>query len=60
MIPRFNVTVVELLNYIRDDDEFDRYLAPQTRSNRHQDKEIEAVDKNEIFYFFESVFAVYR
>ena len=24
VVPRFNVTVVELLNYIRDDDEFDR------------------------------------
>lgn len=54
VVPRFNVTVVELLNYIRDDDEFDRYLAPQTRSNRHQEKEIEAIDKNEIFYFFEN------
>lgn len=26
VVPRFNVTVVELLNYIRDDDEFDRYM----------------------------------
>lgn len=53
VIPRFNVTVVELLNYIRDDDEFDRYMAPQTISNRQAEKDIEAVDKNEIFYFFE-------
>lgn len=54
VVPRFNVTVVELLNYIRDDDEFDRYMAPQTISNRHRDKEIEAIDRNEIFYFFEN------
>lgn len=54
VIPRFDVTVVELLNYIREDDEFDRYLAPQTKSNKHQDKEIESIDKNEIFYFFEN------
>ena len=54
VIPRFNVTVVELLNYIREDDEFDRYMAPQTISNRHKEKEIEAIDRNEIFYFFEN------
>ncbi|MDE5932857.1 MAG: hypothetical protein K2H40_10320, partial [Lachnospiraceae bacterium] len=54
VVPRFNVTIVELLNYIRDDDEFDRYLAPQTISNRHQEKEIEAIDRNEIFCFFEN------
>lgn len=54
VIPRFNITVVELLNYIRDDDEFDRYMAPQTISNRHREKDIEAIDQNEIFYFFEN------
>ena len=54
VVPRFNVTVVELLNYIRDDDEFDRYMAPQTISNRHKEKDIEAIDQNEIFYFFEN------
>ena len=54
VVPRFNVTVVEMLNYIRDDDEFDRYMAPQTVSNRHKEKDIESVDKNEIFYFFEN------
>ena len=54
VIPRFNVTVVELLNYIREDDEFDRYMAPQTISNRYKEKEIETIDKNEIFYFFEN------
>jgi len=52
VVPRFNVTVVKLLNYIRDDDEFDRYLAPQTTSNRFRDKSIEAADQNEVFYFF--------
>lgn len=54
VVPRFNVTVVELLNYIRDDDEFDRYMAPQTVSNRHKEKSIEAIDRNQIFYFFEN------
>lgn len=54
VVPRFNVTVVELLNYIRDDDEFDRYMAPQTVSNRHKEKDIEAIERNEIFYFFEN------
>ena len=52
VIPRFNVKVVELLNYIRDDDEFDRYMAPQTNSNRYKERDIEAIDRNEIFYFF--------
>ncbi|MDL2302464.1 McrC family protein [Lachnospiraceae bacterium OttesenSCG-928-D06] len=54
VVPRFNVTVIELLNYIREDDEFDRYMTPQTISNRHREKEIEAIDRNEIFYFFEN------
>lgn len=54
VVPRFDVTIVELLNFIREDDEFDRYMAPQTISNRHQDKEIEEIDRNEIFYFFEN------
>lgn len=54
VVPRFSVTVVELLNYIRDDDEFDRYMAPQTISNRQREKDIEAIDRNEIFYFFEN------
>lgn len=54
VIPRFHVTVVHLLNYIREDDEFDRYMAPQTSSSRQKEKEIEAIDRNEIFYFFEN------
>lgn len=54
VVPRFNVTVIELLNYIKDDDEFDRYMAPQTISNRHREKDIEAIDRNEIFSFFEN------
>ena len=54
VVPRFQIGITELLNYIREDDEFDRYLAPQTKSNRHNDKEIEEVDKNEIFYFYEN------
>lgn len=52
VIPRFNVKIVELLNYMRDDDEFDRYMAPQTISNRHKERDIEAIDRNEIFYFY--------
>lgn len=54
VVPRFNVTVVDLLNYIRDDDEFDRYMAPQSISNRHKEKDIEEIERNEIFYFFEN------
>lgn len=54
VIPRFNVKVVELLNYIREDDEFDRYMAPQTVSNRQKEKDIESIDRNEIIYFFEN------
>ncbi len=54
VVPRFNVTVIGLLNYIKDDDEFDRYMAPQTISNRHKEKDIESIDRNEIFYFFEN------
>lgn len=54
VVPRFNVTVVSLLNYIRDDDEFDRYMAPQTTRIEEKEKDFEAVDKNEIFYFFEN------
>lgn len=54
VVPRFNITVTELLNYIREDDEFDRYMAPQTMNNKQKDKDIEAIDKNEIFYFFEN------
>ena len=50
--PRFNISVTEMLNYIRDDDEFERYMAPQTTSNRYHDKEIEAIDNNEIFTFY--------
>lgn len=54
VVPRFDVAVVDLLNYIREDDEFDRYMAPQTVSKRHREKDIEAIDRNEIFYFFEN------
>lgn len=53
VVPRFGARVEELLNDLRADDEFDRYLAPQTRSVRHQDREIEGLDRNELFYFFQ-------
>lgn len=54
VVPRFNVAIIELLNYIRDDDEFERYMAPQTVSNRHKEKGVEEIERNEIFYFFEN------
>jgi len=52
--PRFHVRITSLLNDIREDDEFDRYLAPQTVSSRWQDRDVAAEDQNEIFYFFEN------
>lgn len=45
VVPRFNVTVVELLNYIRDDDEFDRYMAPQTISKSSFDRHLQKILK---------------
>lgn len=52
--PRFSVTLVEILNYIRTDDEFDRYLAPQTNQLNHKERDIESLNQNELFYFFEN------
>lgn len=54
VVPRFNIAIVDLLNYISDDDEFDRYLAPQTISNLHHEKGIESLNQNEIFHFFKN------
>lgn len=50
--PRFNVSVVEMLNAVRDDDEFERYLAPQTTRMNAADIEIEDLKNNELFNFF--------
>jgi len=44
-----------MLHYIGSDDEFDRYLAPQTVSNRHMDKDINSGDDNELFSFTKDV-----
>ena len=30
IVPRFDISVTEMLNKLREDDEFERYLAPQT------------------------------
>ncbi len=54
VVPRFNIKIIDLLNYIKDDDEFDRYMAPQTVSNRHREKDIKALNQNEIFYFYDN------
>lgn len=51
--PRFSLSVIEMLNYIRTDDEFDRYLAPQSIRQNQRDQVVESWEKNELFYFFE-------
>lgn len=50
--PRFPVSVVEMLNALREDDEFERYLAPQTNRLNEADREIEDLSDNELFRFF--------
>ena len=50
--PRFPVSVVEMLNMLRDDDEFERYLAPQTNKINEANREIEDLSDNELFHFF--------
>ena len=50
--PRFSLSPVDLLNFIREDDEFDRYLAPQTTRIGAADREIEDLIDNELFHFF--------
>ncbi len=52
--PRFPVSVVEMLNALRDDDEFERYLAPQTHRLNDADREIEDLRDNELFHFFDA------
>lgn len=51
--PRFNVSVVDMLNFIKGDDEFERYLAPQTCRMGDADREIEDLKNNALFYFFD-------
>ena len=51
--PRFPVSVVDMLNAIRDDDEFEHYLAPQTNKLNDTNREIEDLKDNELFHFFD-------
>lgn len=51
--PRFPVSVVDMLNVLRDDDEFERYLAPQTNRLNASNLEIEDLRENELFHFFD-------
>lgn len=50
--PRFSLSVVDMLNAIREDDEFERYLAPQTTRIGTSDREVEDLISNELFHFF--------
>lgn len=50
--PRFPVSVVDMLNALREDDEFERYLAPQTNRINDSTREIEDLGDNELFHFF--------
>lgn len=50
--PRFDISVVDMLNALRDDDEFERYLAPQTNRQNEAMREIEDLSDNELFHFF--------
>lgn len=50
--PRFPLSVVDMLNVIRNDDEFERYLAPQTTRIGASDREVEDLVSNELFHFF--------
>ena len=51
--PRFPISVVEMLNALRDDDEFEHYLAPQTNRLNDASREIEDLRDNELFHFFD-------
>ncbi len=50
--PRFSLSAVDMLNAIREDDEFERYLAPQTTRIGKADLEVEDLARNEVFHFF--------
>lgn len=51
--PRFPVSVAWMLNALRDDDEFEHYLAPQTNRLSDTKREIEDLRDNELFRFFD-------
>lgn len=57
--PRFPISVVEMLNSIKDDDEFERYLAPQTIRISTLEKDVDDLEKNEIFHFFDKEQPIY-
>lgn len=50
--PRFPLSAVDMLNAIREDDEFERYLAPQTTCIGAAEREVEDLISNEVFHFF--------
>lgn len=50
--PRFSLSAVEMLNIIKEDEEFERYLAPQTTRIGTADREVEDLINNELFHFF--------
>lgn len=57
--PRFPVSVVDMLNSIKDDDEFERYLAPQTIRISTAEKDVEDLERNEVFHFFDKESPIY-
>lgn len=50
--PRFPLSAVDMLNAIREDDEFERYLAPQATRIGATEREVEDLISNEVFHFF--------
>lgn len=50
--PRFSLSVADMLNEIREDDEFERYLAPQTNRIGSLDQDVDDLISNELFHFF--------
>lgn len=60
--PRFNVSLTDMLNEIRNDEEFERYLSPQTigfNSKVEDLEDLEDLDSNEIFHFYQSESPIY-
>lgn len=57
--PRFPVSVVQMLDAIKDDDEFERYLAPQTIRIYTAEKDVEDLERNEVFHFFDKEPPIY-
>ena len=51
--PRFDVSVAGMLNALQDDDEFERYLAPQTVRIGEPRQEADDLIRNELFHFFD-------